>query len=129
MKEAQQFCLQAQLHFTYFIEKKRAAIGLARSACPVRNRSGKSTFEVSKDFRFHQIFWDGSTVQRHKCFGATGRAHMNGFCAQLFTRAAFTCDEDRCLGGRDTINCCVNILHRRRTADKAKVFCVCIACF
>ena len=72
---------------------------------------------MSEHFRFHQVFWNGATVDGDKRFILQGTIVMNGFGHDFFSGSGLPCDQNigRRLG--NAFDHIVNRMHRRRVAD------------
>src|ERR1700733_10134952 len=96
LKDAQQFGLQADLHFPNFIQKKGAALSqLEAAGAPLISAREGASF-VPEQFAFDQGLGDSSAVERNEgTFTAAGKI-VNGASDDFLARARFTGDENRC---------------------------------
>ena len=62
LEHPQQFGLSGQGYFSDLIQKKRAAVSQFKFARSGFRGTGKCTFNMTKQFAFHQIFRQGGTV-------------------------------------------------------------------
>src|SRR5216684_1088076 len=93
LQYAQQFDLERNRHVADFIEENRAAIGLLESADPRRDRAGKCTFDVSKQFGFEKVFRDGAAINTNQLLIFTRAVEVNSLRDQFFAGACLTLDQ------------------------------------
>ena len=121
LHKTQQFCLQVEIHFPNFIEKERPPVGLCGGTLAVCVGPCKGTFDVSENFRFHQVAGNGPAIQRAKGPILTRAFLVNGFGADFLSRSALARDENGGGTGGRRVNNPVNFLHRQGGSDKTAV--------
>src|SRR5262245_49795469 len=66
LQGAQDLGLQSKRNLSDFIEKQCPVIGLLKTADSLRDRAGKGSLFVSKEFAFKQFLRNGGTIHLHK---------------------------------------------------------------
>ncbi len=95
LQDAEQFGLQFERNFSYFVQENRAAIGHFEAANPLRDRSCECAFLMSEQLAFQQARRNCRAVELDEGLRATGAQIMNGSRNQFFSRARFPINENR----------------------------------
>ena len=89
LQHTQEFGLQLQRHFAYFVQEKGAAIGLFKLARLGFGGAGKGAFFVAKQGGLQQVVWNGRTVNGHIGLAAAVRQLVNLFGKHIFAHTRF----------------------------------------
>ena len=103
--------MQLHRHFTDFIEKQGAAIGLFELPGTIPHGTGKSTPYVTKELAFQKSRRNGCTVNGYKRLFTTGPSLVNRPCNEFFSGSTFSSDQDARLGRSNPSNNIKDILH------------------
>src|SRR6267143_188367 len=90
LQHAEQFGLQFERNFSYFVQKNGAAIGHFEAADPLRDRSGECAFLVPEQLALQQARRNGRAVELDEGFGAPRAQIMNGARDQFFSCTSFS---------------------------------------
>src|SRR5690606_37443938 len=90
LQKTQQLRLEVERHIADLVEKQGAFVGCLDFADGGFVGSGKSTFFVTEEFAFNEIFWHGGAIDGHKTLVATRTYLVNCARHDFFTGAAFT---------------------------------------
>ena len=121
LQRAQQFHLCQQRNLGDFIEKERAAVGLAEEALLVGDRAGEGAAPVSEQLAFDQRVGNGATVDGDERPLPAHRRVVDQSRHQLLAGAAFPGDENGALGARHLLNETQQTLHLGRLRDEILV--------
>src|SRR6202140_1298160 len=91
----QDFGLHRQIHVADLVEKKRAAVSLAKGALALEDGAGEGTLDVSKEFALWQIRRYRRAIERHERTATACADAMDGPCNDFLTGAGFPGDEHR----------------------------------
>ena len=94
LQNTQQFDLRRHRHVADLIKKQRPAISVFKFTLPVADRIGESTFNVSKQFAFHQVFSHRSGIDRHKWLLLARAVLMDGLRHDVLARTRFASDQN-----------------------------------
>ena len=90
LEQPQQIDLHVKRHFSYFIKKKRASVGLFKSAgASFPCCSGERSRRVAEQLALHQFARNRPTVENDERASSAGARAMNGMGEQFFARSAF----------------------------------------
>ena len=95
LDRAQQFGLQAHIHFRDFVEQQRAAICFLEFADATGERAGKGAFLVAEQFGFEQVLRYCRAIDRNERLLRAGAAAVHEARQDFLARAAFPGDEHR----------------------------------
>src|SRR5260370_11029229 len=95
LQHAEQFGLQFERNFSYFVQENRAAISHFETANPLRDRSCKCGCLVSEQVAFQQARRNGRAVELHEGLGAPRAQIMNAACDQFPSRACLSINQHR----------------------------------
>ncbi len=117
LQHPQKLRLQLHRHLTDFIEEQSATIGIDKLTITIANGPCEGSLNVTKQFTFQKVGWNGRTVDSHKGMFATRSTLVNSFCNQFFAGTTFACNQDTRLGRRNPPDKIENLLHAIRTAN------------
>src|SRR6267143_6759519 len=95
LQHSEQFGLQFEGNFSYFIQENRATVGHFEPPNALRDRSGECTFLVSEQLAFQQARRNGRAVQLHERFRPPWAQIMNGAGDQFLSRPRLAITQDR----------------------------------
>ncbi len=101
LQDTQQLHLHVHGHVANFIEKEGAAMGQLKATQAVRHGARERAFSVTKEFALQEFFRDGAAIDRHEVRSRSDRLIVQGAGQQLFTRPAFSGDQNRGVGVGD----------------------------
>ena len=111
LEYAQQFDLQAHRHIADLIEHQRAALGSLEEAFVRTCRTGEGAFFVPEQFRLEQVFGHGRAIDSRERSIVARAGTVNCLGEQFLARAAFTRDENACVGRGDHLRLLQDFLH------------------
>ena len=92
---AQQFGLQAHVHFGNFVEQQRAAIGFLELADAAAERAGEGAFLMAEQFGLQEVLGDRGAIDGDERLLGALRARMNIARQHFLAGAAFAGDQHR----------------------------------
>src|SRR6266436_622988 len=95
LQHAEQFGLQFERNFSYFVQKNRAAIGHFEAPNALRDRSCECAFLVPKQLAFQQTCRNGRAVELDEGLRAPRAQIMNAACDQFLSRACLSINQHR----------------------------------
>src|SRR5579859_947449 len=122
LQGAQQFGLQARVHFRYFVEQQGAAGGFLELAEAAGHGAGEGALLVAEQLAFQQILGDRRAVHRDEALARAPALAMDETGHQLLTGAGFARNHDRRVGGGDLLGHAQNIAHHRIAEDDRMAF-------
>src|SRR5260370_27280913 len=93
LQHAEQFGLQFERNFSYFVQKNGAAIGYFEASNPLRDRSCECAFLVSEQLAFQKARRNGRAVELDEGLGAPRAKIMNGSRNQFLSCTRVSIDE------------------------------------
>src|SRR5690554_1770126 len=109
-------------HIADFVQKQGAAVGLLKTALAGGAGAGEGAFFVAEQFRFNQVFGDGSHVQGDERVVGPRAVVVQGLGYELLTGAAFAVDQYGNVGVGEPADGAKDLLHGRCFADDFQVF-------
>ena len=85
-------------HFTDFVQKQGAALGLFKQTLLIAVRAGKGAFFVAKQHVLDQVFRHGGAIEGHKRTACTGRRLVQHPGHDFFARTGWTNQQGRHIG-------------------------------
>ena len=101
VQHAQQLHLHAAIQVSDFIQQERAAIRHLKQAGLGRIGSAEGAFFVAEQLAFEKIFGKRRAVDVHPGFGIAARVMVNGARDHFLAAAAFSGDQNGCVGEGD----------------------------
>src|SRR6267378_4310863 len=95
LQHSEQFGLQFERNFSYFVQKNGAAIGDFEAANALRDCSRKCAFFMSEQLTFQQARRNGRAVELHEGFRPPWTQIMNGAGDQFLSRPCLAINQDR----------------------------------
>src|SRR5690554_3650500 len=95
LKNPKQFYLDLFWQIPYFIKKKCTAFCAIETPGLIRFCVCKSTFFISKEFRFKKILWKSTTIYSDKRTGNTIAQIVNSLCQEFFPCATLSKYQNR----------------------------------
>ena len=122
LKGAQNFGLCNQAHIANFIKENGTVLSEFEFSLFIFNGTSKTTFYVTKKFRFDQFGRDrGAVYFNHRTFAAVTLG-VDCVCHQFFSGTVGTSNEDSRVGSCDFFNHILDFFQSRRFADHLVFF-------
>ena len=116
---AQQFGLQAQIHFADFVQQQGAAVGILELAHAPRHGAGEGALLVAEQFALQQIRRNGAAVDRDEGLAGARATVMHGARHQFLASPRFPLQEHRRHAARHLLDQRAHLLHGHRLAGQA----------
>ncbi len=117
LKDAQEFALGGEGHFSDFVQKEGAAVALLEASDALTVGAGEGTFFMAEEFALEEILRDGGAVDGEEAVTAALAVVMNGAGDEFLARSALAGDHDGGFAARDASDHFKDLLHRLGLTD------------
>src|SRR6266403_5795234 len=118
LQDTEEFALHLQRNFADFVQENGSALRCFKASRAVFDCAGEGASDVSEEFAFKKLSWNGSAIDPDKRLVFALAAVVDFSRDQLFAGARLTRNEHRSLRWRDQINLLDDLAQGGALADE-----------